>query len=81
MVAAKKVAEAPIKADPTPAPAEVRQCTDPESPNFGCVAVKSPTPYGEWLVANPGTVNIRAAGGHWEDDDTNVAEWNVLSAK
>lgn len=57
---------------------EVRQCTDEEDRNFGCVAVKSKTPFGAWLVANPGTPTINAAGGHWESDDVTVENWKVL---
>jgi hypothetical protein len=56
---------------------EVRQCTDDEDPMFGCVAVKSAVPFGDWLVANPGVVNMNAAGGHWAPD-AEVEGWVVL---
>lgn len=58
---------------------EVRQCTDEESRNFGCVAVKSAVPFGDWLVSNPGVVSMNSAGGHWESDDSTVKDWKVVS--
>jgi hypothetical protein len=78
-----QVAEPPVEETPQPNELppvpEVRQCQDPEDSNYGCAAVKSAVPFGAWMVANPGVVNINSAGGHWEVDDKVVENWEVLS--
>ena len=56
---------------------EVRQCKDPDSPQFGSIAVKADLPFGEWFVGNPGLVSINTAGGHWGSFGE-VESWTVL---
>lgn len=60
---------------------EVRQCDDDESRYYGSVAVASTSPFGKWLVANPGNISMPAAGGHWEADDKLVEDWKVLGVE
>jgi hypothetical protein len=63
-----------INTEPTPAPMpEVRQCQDPASPFYGCVAVKSGVPTLAWGVFNPKN------GGHWDNDDSIVKDWKVMA--
>lgn len=57
---------------------EVRQCQDPEDRNFGCVAVKSSVPFGEWFVGNPGVNGVTTCGGHWDQGEDIVKDWKVL---
>lgn len=55
--------------NPTP---EVRQCADPDDPQFGSVAVRTTHP-GPWGVMSP------ANGGHHTTDDE-VKDWPAMIA-
>lgn len=57
----------------TTPPPEVRQCQDPTSPHFGAVAVRSSLPGLGWGVFHP------RHGGHWQHDDTPIADWTTLT--
>lgn len=54
----------------------VKQCVDPESHQYGAVAVDAGN--GVWGVMNPGVLNANARGGHWGDSDE-VGTWPELS--
>lgn len=50
---------------------EVRQCQDPDSKQFGWVALRVDLPAGPWLVSTTDR------GGHY-GKDSEVEDWKVL---
>lgn len=52
---------------------EVRQCTDPDDPEFGATATWSDEA-NMWFV---GRVSGPARGGHWQADPEFVKDWTV----
>jgi hypothetical protein len=67
-------AEAPAAEAPAPDLPAARQCTDPDDPLFGAVAVASAIPGVAWSVMTP------ANGGHHVGSDTEVADWAELKS-
>lgn len=57
---------------------EVRFCDDNTNRMYGCIAVKSAVPFGEWFIGNPGIVQMTACGGHW-GTNAEVENWKVLN--
>ena len=53
---------------------EVRQCQNPDDPQFGAVAVKSDRADYAWGVFHPRT------GGHWDENNDAVQDWAPLTS-